>query len=708
MKKRKTIGFLVNDLDGNYSSNFWVMMKKAFAKLDCNFFVYEGRSLNSQIGADHQHHIAYNFVDKNRIEGLILTSGTIANYITHSEFVNFCKRFEGIPLISIGVVLPGATSILIDNKLGMKSQVRHLINDHGYKRLAFVTGPKGNIDSIERLDAYREVLSENNIKIDSNLIFNGDFTSKTGYDIMKHIVENDIKYDAIVFANDDMALAAIKCLNDLKEPNNIDMSTKCIMSGFDDTMNSRLVTPSLTTVRQPIEELCYSAVETLIKKIDGEKVDDIITLPSVLVKRESCGCKESNKTSIEDSNVKLVPGYRIHENVQTYLLEELYDCITQALRMCNIRSCFISKYCTGTLLYDEKYVFDDSFTIPQNSELIYTYYNNQRMTIEDATKYFKTKSIVPDSYIPEDRRFTYLVNPLFFNNEHFGFVCFEVVNDDVLNLEPLRGQMSNTLKGALMLLEREKMEESLRETERLASLGQLIGGISHNLMTPIMSISGVCAGLEDLIGEYKESIGDPSITHEDHNDIADDMQKWINKLKEYNSYMSNVIATVKTQTVQLNSDTINEFTIQELVSRIRFIEKNNPKVSRCCLNYKVSIEHKTTIQGDISNLIQIIENLILNSVQSYEGMKCNDPIVDFHIYKEGDCVKFMVKDYGKGISKEIKNKLFKHMVTTKGKNGNGLSLLFSYSTIKGRFGGKIWFESNEDQGTSFYITIPIS
>jgi len=201
--------------------------------------------------------------------------------------------------------------------------------------------------------------------------------------------------------------------------------------------------------------------------------------------------------------------------------------------------------------------------------LIYAYYNDERITIEDSIKYIKTRCIIPDRFFNEDRRFTYLVNPLFFYDEHFGYVCFEVANDDVLNFEPIRGQISNTLNGALMLMERAKMEESLRETERLASLGQLIGGISHNLMTPIMSISGACFGLEDLVHEYMASIEDPSVTVQDHKEIARDMQEWINKLKEYNSYMSNVIATVKSQAVQLNSDAINEFTIEELVDRVK-------------------------------------------------------------------------------------------------------------------------------------------
>jgi signal transduction histidine kinase len=85
------------------------------------------------------------------------------------------------------------------------------------------------------------------------------------------------------------------------------------------------------------------------------------------------------------------------------------------------------------------------------------------------------------------------------------------------------------------------MEENLSQRERLASLGHLIGGISHNLNTPIMSISGICLGLEDLIKELRDSIGDPSVTPKDHEDIAKDMSDWLEKLNYHTSYISNTI-----------------------------------------------------------------------------------------------------------------------------------------------------------------------
>ena len=65
----------------------------------------------------------------------------------------------------------------------------------------------------------------------------------------------------------------------------------------------------------------------------------------------------------------------------------------------------------------------------------------------------------------------------------------------------------------------------------MAGLGQLIGGIAHNLKTPIMSIAGATQGLENLIHEYDGSIDDPLVNSQDHHEIAKDMQSWIPKNK---------------------------------------------------------------------------------------------------------------------------------------------------------------------------------
>ena len=69
-------------------------------------------------------------------------------------------------------------------------------------------------------------------------------------------------------------------------------------------------------------------------------------------------------------------------------------------------------------------------------------------------------------------------------------------------------------------------------------------------------------------------------------------------------------------------------------------------------------------------------------------------------------IVFSIKDFAGGIKGKIKGKIFKEMVTTKGKNGTGLGLYISYAIITGKFYGNIWFDSRLNEGTIFYISIP--
>lgn len=248
-------------------------------------------------------------------------------------------------------------------------------------------------------------------------------------------------------------------------------------------------------------------------------------------------------------------------------------------------------------------------------------------------------------------------------------------------------------------------QESLMEIERLSSLGQLIGGIAHNLKTPIMSIAGAAEGLNDLIKEYDSSIDDPTVNSQDHHEIASDMSTWIEKIKNYTEYMSDIITAVKGQAVVMsNEDDIN-FTISELVKRVTILMKHELKNAIINLNTDIKVDENLTLNGDVNNLVQVINNMISNAIQAYNG-KENESI-EFTITKDSKNIIFSIEDHAGGLPDKVTDKLFKEMITTKGKNGTGLGLYMSYSTIKAHFNGNITFDTKKGKGTKFNIYIPM-
>lgn len=248
-------------------------------------------------------------------------------------------------------------------------------------------------------------------------------------------------------------------------------------------------------------------------------------------------------------------------------------------------------------------------------------------------------------------------------------------------------------------------QDMLMEKERLASLGQLIGGISHNLKTPIMSISGAAEGLTDLINEYDASIGDPEVTNNDHHAIANDMREWITKIHSYTAYMSDIITAVKGQAVNLSENENNEFTVDELFKRVNILMKHEISNASLTLAIDVQVPSATTLVGDINSLVQIINNLITNAIQSYNGRKGEE--IKVLAQKLDNNLIISVIDHGCGMTKEVQDKLFNTMITTKGKNGTGLGMFMSYSTIKGHFNGDITFETEVNKGTTFNVILPL-
>lgn len=123
------------------------------------------------------------------------------------------------------------------------------------------------------------------------------------------------------------------------------------------------------------------------------------------------------------------------------------------------------------------------------------------------------------------------------------------------------------------------------------------------------------------------------------------------------------------------------------------------------LNISLKTDENTIIHGDVNSLVQVINNMVSNSIQAYEGK--TEQTIDLIVEKEDNNLLISIKDYASGLPDKVKEKLFKEMITTKGKNGTGLGLYMSYSTIKAHFNGNITVDSELGKGTTFTITLPL-
>lgn len=255
----------------------------------------------------------------------------------------------------------------------------------------------------------------------------------------------------------------------------------------------------------------------------------------------------------------------------------------------------------------------------------------------------------------------------------------------------------------------EQNQNKIIEDERLKSLGQLMGGIAHNLKTPIMACSGGVGIIGEKIKECNNIIEqmDESLELKEKykSDIIDEMLKWEKRIKDNISYMDNVIDTVKGQAAPTVSSENDFFTVEKLVDSINILMKIHIKKALCKIKFDMKADENLRITGKIEYLVQVLNNLILNAIQSYDDK--GGPIEFIIKQDEENSVCFSIRDYGKGMSLPIQKKLFNQMITTKGKNGTGLGLYISKSFITGKFGGEIKFESVQGEGSTFTVIIPL-
>jgi LacI family transcriptional regulator len=170
----------------------------------------------------------------------------------------------------------------LDNLAGAEIATQHLV-DQGYKRIATITGPQDMFVGEGRLTGYFNVLHANGLVIDDDLIMWGNFSQESGYTCAKKLLEH--KPDAIFAASDVMAVGAMQAIHDagLRIPEDI------AVIGFDDLPLAAQQNPPLTTIRQPIKEMGYMAVKTLLKAMDnpdGEVFQTIIR-PNLVVRQST-------------------------------------------------------------------------------------------------------------------------------------------------------------------------------------------------------------------------------------------------------------------------------------------------------------------------------------------------------------------------------------------------------------------------------------
>jgi LacI family transcriptional regulator len=277
LRRSHILGLVLPDLHGEFYSEIIRGANLRARELGYKLMI------SSAVAKDDGSELMATVSDHGLVDGLAVMISEINTRIRDT-----LKKVK-IPLVVLDGDVVGVKhdSVVIDQRTGTVAMLRHLVEQCGIRRIVFVGGPVTNIDTIERLGAFREVTSEFDLEVGVDDIHHLDYQYDTAYDLgAKRVLEWAGREAAVFAANDEMAAGII----DAALAAGLSVPSDLAVVGFDDTRIASMTRPRLTTVRVPMSSMGAAAIDLVVQRFDDPKRPTTkLILASELVVRESCG-----------------------------------------------------------------------------------------------------------------------------------------------------------------------------------------------------------------------------------------------------------------------------------------------------------------------------------------------------------------------------------------------------------------------------------
>ena len=256
-KKSYNLGLILDYLDP-YFSDIVNSIEKSSREKNYNLIL-------SMLNNKSFEEIINNLLYQSSIEGILI--GGTKKLIKKNKIFNKLKKLN-VPIVLIAHYFTDIPSINIDDFKGGYLAAEHLV-ELGHQRIAIITGPdyKDRKDSRQRLMGYKKALADNSVELKEEYIYEGNYSYHSGYQNMKKILSMSELPSAVFASEDQMALGALKAAYEMK----VKIPQEISLVGFDNIIQSRYSTPSLTTISQPKREMGRSAINLLVDLIENKE-----------------------------------------------------------------------------------------------------------------------------------------------------------------------------------------------------------------------------------------------------------------------------------------------------------------------------------------------------------------------------------------------------------------------------------------------------
>lgn len=447
----KKIAVLIHSLTVEYAIDVLSGISDYFKDKDVQLIVSQVKLPHCKKGLyDYQHWSSTSILFSEQVDGIIVVTGSFTFAVSAEVLTEFLKQFPSKPMISIGQKLDLPDCLYTTTECGdaYDEVISHLKNKHGCKKISFMSAHvTGSIEAIERYEAFKAAMKKNDLDFDESQVMNGNFTSSSAHKILseRYKFKEDINFDAIVCANDLMAIGCMTFLKDL----GVKIPEEVKVVGFDGTSNCMISEPKLSTIDQQVSEQGRLAAKLILDRVEGRKIEKENIISVKPAYRQSCGCIPltetnnvfmDNKDKVTQCEVSKIgytkTGIPMDFLNQMVTVGNVFDLVTSATTV--RRYAYKVKYIMepaeisklAIYLYDSPFDFanDTDFELPEKMNMtIYSDLDSGRLEIEPGVSFNPHKTIMPEKSFPAERGI-FLLQPVYSGETNYGYIISKINN----------------------------------------------------------------------------------------------------------------------------------------------------------------------------------------------------------------------------------------------------------------------------------------
>ena len=301
--KRIRIGVLVGGILDDVTQTVCKGVKRAAKQLDVDIMVFPGKYLdrdlsdNQELMYEYQFNTIFSYAKKGNVDAILVLAGSIGCFTSAENMKKMLEQYT-IPCVLIASKIDGYTSIMYDNKVGVKKGIEYLIEKVKCKKIGMIGGSSMNVDAKERKEAFFEAMQEHGLEVAKEWYVEGDLTRNSKKQFAQ-LLDQTPDLDAVFCVNDDTAMGFY---HELKL-RNLHPGKDISVLGFDDIVSAAKANPPLASVRADAADLGERALHMAVRIAQGEKVSDEL-IPTRFILRDSICESQNRKETVHEAGGK--------------------------------------------------------------------------------------------------------------------------------------------------------------------------------------------------------------------------------------------------------------------------------------------------------------------------------------------------------------------------------------------------------------------